>query len=152
MIYVIGSLTNPRIPEIGITLRKHGFDVFTQWHAAGPEADKFWQEHFQSQGFSYRDALQQDFPQTAFKFDDEHIQASEAVVMVMPCGRSGHLELGVAIGQGKRGYILLEEGEPAKWDLMWAYARKSGGDIVYSIEKLMSALAQYTMRQETARA
>lgn len=148
MIYIIGSLTNPRIPEIGAELCRHGFDAFDQWHAAGPEADKIWQAHFQAKGFNYRDALQQDFPQTAFTFDDKHINASDSVVMVMPAGKSGHLELGIAIGRGKRGYILMEQGEPEKWDLMYAYAAQSGGGIVYSVEELLSALARDTMRKE----
>lgn len=39
-VYVIGSLRNPRIPEIANELReKLGCEVFDDWHAAGPHGD-----------------------------------------------------------------------------------------------------------------
>ena len=38
-IYLIGSLRNPKIPEIGRQLRDLGFDVLDDWFAAGPRAD-----------------------------------------------------------------------------------------------------------------
>lgn len=36
----------------------------------------------------------------------------DCCVLVLPCGRSAHLELGYAIGAGKPTFILLAEGEP----------------------------------------
>ena len=39
----------------------------------------------------------------------------------MPCGKSGHLELGYFLGSGKRGYILFD-GEPERWDVMYQFA------------------------------
>jgi nucleoside 2-deoxyribosyltransferase len=56
---------------------------------------------------------------------------------VMPAGKSGHIELGYAVGQGKPGYILLEK-EPERWDLMYAFATK----IFYHIELLTEELAR----------
>lgn len=43
----------------------------------------------------------------------------DACVLVMPCGRSAHLELGHAVGAGKRTIILLSDGEP---ELMYRMA------------------------------
>jgi hypothetical protein len=40
---------------------------------------------------------------------------------VYPAGKSGHLELGYAIGAGKPGFILLE-GEPDRFDVMLNFA------------------------------
>ena len=45
----------------------------------------------------------------------------DAVVCVMPCGRSAHLELGWGIGFGKRTAILLSDGEP---ELMYRLVEK----------------------------
>jgi len=42
-------------------------------------------------------------------------------VLVLPAGKSGHLELGYMIGQGKPGYILLD-GEPERFDVMYNFA------------------------------
>ena len=38
------------------------------------------------------------------------LDACEACVLVLPCGRSAHLELGHASGAGKRTIVLLAEG------------------------------------------
>ena len=41
--------------------------------------------------------------------------------MLMPAGKSGHLELGYIIGRGKPGYILFD-GEPERYDVMVQFA------------------------------
>jgi len=38
-LYLIGSLRNPRVPEVAEILRWNGHLVFDDWYAAGPEAD-----------------------------------------------------------------------------------------------------------------
>lgn len=43
-----------------------------------------------------------------FNSDFEAMQKADAFVLVLPCGRSAHLELGWAIGAGKRTAILLD--------------------------------------------
>lgn len=37
---------------------------------------------------------------------------ADTFVLVLPCGRSAHLELGWACGQGKQTLILLDKMEP----------------------------------------
>ena len=44
---------------------------------------------------------------------------ADAFVLLMPCGRSAHLEAGWAIGAGKPTAILLSAGEP---ELMYKMA------------------------------
>jgi len=41
--------------------------------------------------------------------DIDALLAADTVVLVLPCGRSAHLELGLAIGAGKRTAILLTD-------------------------------------------
>jgi nucleoside 2-deoxyribosyltransferase len=48
------------------------------------------------------------------------LEDCDACVLVMPCGRSAHLEAGFAIGAGKPTAILISEGEP---ELMYKMAR-----------------------------
>lgn len=43
-----------------------------------------------------------------FNADFEAMQRADAFVLVLPCGRSAHLELGWAVGAGKRTAILLD--------------------------------------------
>lgn len=43
-----------------------------------------------------------------FNHDFEAMQAADTFVLLLPCGKSAHLELGWAVGFGKRTAILLE--------------------------------------------
>lgn len=55
-----------------------------------------------------------------FKSDFDAMQRADTFVMVLPCGKSAHLELGWAIGAGKRTAILLED--PVEPELMYLCA------------------------------
>jgi hypothetical protein len=52
-----------------------------------------------------------------FASDAGALAASDVVVMILPCGKSAHLELGWASGAGKRTAILLED--PVEPELMY---------------------------------
>lgn len=56
-----------------------------------------------------------------FEFDKKHLDACDAAILVLPAGRSGHLELGYVLGKGKPGYILLAD-EEKRWDVMYKFA------------------------------
>ena len=120
-IYLIGSLRNPRVPLIAQQLRSHGSDVFDDWYAAGPEADDKWREYEKGRGHTYPEALGGLAATHIFDFDLRHLHRSDAAVLVLPAGRSAHLELGYAIGKGKPGYILLDN-EPDRYDVMYKFA------------------------------
>lgn len=136
MIYLFGSLANPRILPITKQLREAGHVVFSEWLAAGEGADEKWKVYFKDLGLSYKDTLNSDFVRTAFNFDLEHMQQADVGVLVMPAGRSGHLELGWMLGRGKRGYILFPDGEPERPDLMVLLAT----GIFFSVEDLIDEL------------
>lgn len=55
-----------------------------------------------------------------FAADFAAMQRADTFVMVLPCGKSAHLELGWAIGAGKRTAILLED--PVEPELMYLCA------------------------------
>lgn len=134
-IYLIGALKNTKIPLIGNSLRAEGYDVFDDWSSPGPEADQFLLKYEKTRGHGYKEALKGYAAQHNFQFDKFHIDRCDAAVMVMPCGKSGHLELGYVIGCGKPGYILFES-EPDRMDLMYNFAT----DIFFSEEELISTL------------
>jgi hypothetical protein len=120
MIYLIGSLRNPTIPDIAQQLRTAGHEVFDDWYAAGPEADDKWRDYEKGRGHSYIEALSGLAAKHVFDFDRFHLGRASDVVLALPCGKSGHLELGWALGQGKRGYVLLDS--PERWDVMYKFA------------------------------
>lgn len=136
MIYLIGSMRNPRIPEIAIELRQHDYDVFDEWYCTGAQSDEKWQAYERQRGRSYKHALAGAHAQDVFHFDKRHLEQADTVVLVMPAGRSGHLEIGWALGQGKRGIVLLD-GEPDRYDIMLNFATA----ICESVDELIKELA-----------
>lgn len=120
MIYLIGSLRNPEIPKIANALRAEGFDIFDDWYSAGPEADDKWREYEIGRGHNYVTALNGFAAKHVFSFDYKHLDRATTVVLALPAGKSGHLELGWALGRGKKGYVLLDN--PDRWDVMYQFA------------------------------
>lgn len=135
-VYLIGALSNrERIQSVAERLRFEGHEVFDDWLSPGPEADEQWQAYEAVRGRSYKEAIYGHHARTVFEFDYIHLYAAEVVVMVLPCGKSGHLEFGWAIGQGKPGYILFDE-EPERFDIMYRFAN----DIFFDVEELLDVL------------
>lgn len=122
MIYLIGSLRNPEVPKIAqqIRLRVPNLEVFDDWYAAGPLADDSWRDYEKARGRGYIESLRCYPARHVFEFDKQHLRRAEAGVLVLPAGKSGHLELGWLLGQGKPGYILLDN--PERWDVMYKFA------------------------------
>ncbi len=55
----------------------------------------------------FREALEHPTAARGFDFDMNALMACDACVLVLPCGRSAHLELGWAKGAGKKAYALV---------------------------------------------
>lgn len=120
-IYLIGSLKNPHVPNIGRGLRDLGHDVFDDWHAGGPTADAEWRRYHQQRGDGYAAALRGRAGANSFQFDMHNLADADAGLLIMPAGKSAHLELGWLVGTGRPGFIFFDR-EPGDWDLMYKIA------------------------------
>ena len=119
-VYLIGSLRNREIVQtVAAELRAVGYEVFDDWLAPGPEADDKWKEYEETRGRTYEEALQGWAAKQVFEFDHFHLRRSNIGVLVMPCGKSGHLELGRMSG-GKPTYVLMDT--PDRWYVMYQFA------------------------------
>lgn len=134
-IYLISSLRNPQLPALGRDLRTLGFDVFDDWYAGGYEADEKWREYETARGRTYIEALGGEAARHIFDFDMNHLDSSDIAVLMLPAGRSGHLEFGFMRGQSKPGFILCEE-QTDRWDVMYRFAT----GVFISQEELFQAL------------
>lgn len=134
-IYIIGSMRNPRVPEVAKALRDASWDAYDDWHSSGPQSDDCWQAYEKSRGRTYREALAGYHAQNVFDLDKRHLDRCSAAVLVLPAGKSGHLELGYMIGRGKFGYILLD-GEPDRYDVMSLFATRIFVDLDEMLEHL----------------
>lgn len=139
LVYLIGSLRNEKLVLLGNALRNAGVDVFDDWLAAGPIADDSWQKYESDRGRTYAQALRGYAAQHVFEFDHHHLRRATHVVLVMPAGKSGHIELGWAIGMGKRAYVLFD-GEPDRWDQMYQFCFETGGDVFFNTDDLVKEL------------
>lgn len=140
VIYIIGSLRNKLVPEMANELRRANKDweIFDSWFAPGPHADDYLRDYCKGKGYTYKETLQDWAATHIFAFDRKHIMRATDVVMIMPAGKSGHLELGVAIGKGKRGYILFTE-TPKRVDVMYQFAT----DIFFDLKELIEELKRH---------
>lgn len=122
-VYIIGSLRNPAVTSLARTLRDAlpGVEVFDDWMAAGPEADDYWRDYEKAKGNSLEEALKGHAAQHVFNYDKGHLDSSDAVILMLPAGKSGHLELGYSIGKGKKSAILLDA-QPDRFDIMYGFA------------------------------
>lgn len=155
-VYLIGSLSNRSIIDLGNKIRTLGFDVFEDWLGPGESADEKFNEYRQRRGLNYRDALKSYAAQHIFEFDRKHLVDSDIVVLVMPAGKSGHLELGFCAGisyvlrlydslssdtiKEKQTYILMD-GEPERVDIMHSFA----DEIFMNEQELISQLEHSTL-------
>lgn len=150
-IYLIGSLRNPAVPLLAQKIRGLGHEVFDDWFAAGPEADDYWQKYEMARDHSYIEALEGFAANHVFEYDRTHLEGCDAAVLLLPAGKSGHMEFGYALGQGKKGYIVLsqptQENVATRWDVMYRFATK-----VYENEQgLLYDLYRGTVQMATYR-
>lgn len=126
-LYLIGSLRNKAVPLLAKTIRTStSFEVFDDWMAAGPEADDWWKTYEIDRGHSYAEALSGFAARHVFEFDRHHLDTSDAAVLLLPAGRSGHLELGYMAGRNKPTYILLDGSytDEGRFDVMYNFATR----------------------------
>lgn len=132
--YVIGSLRNPEIVRLAERMRMRGAEVHDDWYAPGPKTDEHWREYEQARGHDFVDALQGRHAQNVFEYDRDWLHWADAVVMLMPAGKSGHIELGYAAGIGKETHIILAP-EQDRWDVMYKFADYVWRDVEEFLEE-----------------
>lgn len=112
-IYVASSWRNQRQPSVVRELRSRGHDVYDFRNPPGRTGFSWKQcadEHQIRDPRRFRDeVLRSPLARAGFKSDMDALSAADATVLVLPCGRSAHLELGWAAGAGRRTYVLFDE-------------------------------------------
>lgn len=122
LIYIGGSMSNrPGILAASLELRGHGLRVFNDWIMPGEETDMKWREFEEAQGNDFFTALDGKHAQDVFDFDKRNLDAAAAFLLVLPAGRSAHIELGYMSGRCKPTFVLMPE-QPDRWDVMYQFA------------------------------
>lgn len=123
-IYVASSWRNLYQQNVVAHLRDCGHEVYDfrnprpgdhgfHWS----DIDRAWQDWTPQE---YRAALEHPIAVEGFGSDFDAMRAADTCVLVLPCGRSAHLEAGYFVGAGKDLYILqIDAHEP---ELMYRMA------------------------------
>lgn len=111
-VYVASSWRNPTQPQIVDTLRAAGHAVYDFRNPAPgntgfawSDIDPDWQDW--SPGAFAEKLNTHPVAAAGFACDKRALDWCDTCILVLPCGRSAHLELGYAAGQGKDTYVLL---------------------------------------------
>ena len=142
IVYVIGSLRNPIIPKVSNELEAAGYEVFSDWFAGGETADDCWMAYEKARGRTHREALEGYNAKHIFEYDRQHLDRADAGVLVMPAGKSGHIEMGYLAGRNKPTAILVNE-EPERWDVMHLFAMYR----CWSVEELIETFRVHMKRR-----
>ncbi len=113
-IYLASSWRNEKQPSMVETLRVLGHKVYDfrnpapgnsgfHWSDVDPE----WQQWSASQ---FRNALEHPSAVRGSSLDLGGLRWCDAVVLLLPCGKSAHLELGWGVGAGRLTAVMGSEG------------------------------------------
>lgn len=114
-VYVASSWRCTMQPAVIAILKAAGIDVYDFRNPEGGTGFG-WQEVMPSFDIDeqsadvdeYLKALDDPRSVQGFQSDFDAMKRADTFVLVLPCGRSAHLELGWAVGAGKRTAILLD--------------------------------------------
>ena len=127
-IYVASSWRNPTQPAVVSALRSGGHEVYDFREPEAGNNGFHWSDVYGRPGDAaeWVDGVPADemlrgldhpLALDGFAFDMGAMEKCNTCVLVLPCGRSAHLELGWFVGAGKRTAILLED--PCQPELMY---------------------------------
>ena len=139
-IYVASSWRNQYQPAVVDELRSYGHEVYDfkrdegaqfQWSEVDPHWD-LWDLKTYQKGLNHARA------EKGFSSDMRALERADLVVLVMPCGRSAHLEAGWSIGRGKPTCIYFPVGNIGEAELMY----KMADSLVGSLEDVLGWVAR----------
>lgn len=130
-IYVASSWRNKYQPKVVEKLRAEGFEVYDfknprddehgfHWSDIDPNWKKWNAEQFTQ-------ALTHSLAEEGFDSDMTALEQADATVLVLPCGKSAHLELGHANGLGQITAIYIPE--PSEPELMYKMCNLVSSDL-----------------------
>lgn len=140
-IYVASSWRNQHQPSVVRILRSAGHEVYDfknpapgQKGFAWSDIDPNWQSWTPEQ---FHEALNHPIAKAGYLSDASAMAEADACVMVMPCGRSAHLEAGFFVGSPKKALIILLDDAPTEPELMYKMANAiclNMGEVVERLE------------------
>lgn len=140
MIYVASSWRNEQQPMIVAVLRAANFEVYDFKNPGKDDHGFHWSSiegGWQTwDGKQFIAALDHPIAKDGFAKDMRALDRADICVLLLPCGRSAHLEAGYAAGRGKKLIIVLDETGKLEPELMY----KMADHVVVGAMDLLAAL------------
>jgi hypothetical protein len=137
-VYVASSWRNAYQQDVVKHLREAGHEVYDFKHPKPDDEGFHWSEIDPNwrlwTPYAFRAALEHPLAQLGFAQDRLALEMADITVLVLPCGRSAHLELGYAVAQKQRTVVLMLE--PDTPELMYKFCER----ICFSVEELLAFL------------
>jgi len=143
-VYVASSWRNELQPKVVWALRDAGFEVYDFRNPPNGSAfswSRVWEEWSPDWEDQFDQALDHPLAKAGYYSDIDALQECDICVLVLPCGRSAHLEAGYAAGMEKRLVILVPE--PIEPELMYKM-----GELVFSPESAVAECLAYLGEKE----
>lgn len=144
LIYIASSWRNKLQPEVVARIREAGYEVYDFRHPepgsegfSWTQADPAWVDGTKVNVAGWHMLTMQRIARQGFKLDYDAMKASDACVLVLPAGRSAHLEAGYFRGFDKRLIVLMPEAQEP--DLMYLMANA----VVGTVDEVIGCLDSY---------
>ena len=112
-IYLASSWRNKQQPAILAMLRDMEHEVYDFRNPALDNKGFSWKQcegiNMHNMALYVRHITKNSAAQAGFRLDRDALHWCDTCVLLLPCGRSAHLEAGYAMGQGKETFVLLNE-------------------------------------------
>ena len=150
-IYVASSWRNDFQPATVRALAEAGHRVYDFRHPGVDDSDFHWSGISKGwRGWSLVDfvkALRHDLAVDGFDKDMTGMLIADACVMVLPCGRSAHLEAGWFVGKGRKLYIYVPQDLSDRGDLWEAELMYKMADGIFNnIDDIIEKLGETTIQ------
>lgn len=135
-IYLASSWRCSTQPHVLATLRAAGHEVYDFRNPEPGNAGFAWSQVGNVQGVKpYMEAAKSAIAARGFLLDKTAMDWADTCVLLLPCGRSAHLEAGYMAGANKRVFVLLAE-EKFEPELMYLLCT----GITDSLDELLTLL------------
>ena len=142
-LYVASSWRNPIYPGVIQSLREAGHECYDFRNPEGgtgfgwSQIDEHWKNWSLGQ---YAEALKHEIAGAGFHSDFDAMKWAEQLVLVLPSGRSAHVEAGWAAGANKKVHVYIPEELPGSWEpelmyLCFTSISKDIAGLLYMLEK-----------------
>jgi nucleoside 2-deoxyribosyltransferase len=144
-VYVASSWRNKYQPHVVKHLRAAGHEVYDFRNA---ETAFDWREidsHYPWDAETMRKAMRHPVARAGYDSDMDALRDCDACLIVLPCGRSAHWELGYAQRAGKRTMVLVSD--PAEPEVVYMDAEVITSDLDDIISALDTRIEQDKLRE-----